>query len=71
MVVKITITIGVDDANGLVGTAGQPLNEAGLYTAESDVGGYSGDFALFARVTFPTLLKDNTRRLQFVWYLFL
>jgi hypothetical protein len=70
MVIKITTTIGVDDANGS-SPAGQPLNEAGLYTAESSAGGYAGDFALFARVTFPTLLKDNTRRLQFVWYLFL
>ena len=71
MVVKITITIGVDDANGKTGSSGQPLNEAGLYTSASDVGGYTGPFALFARVTFPTLLKDSTRRLQFVWYLFL
>jgi len=68
MVVKITVTIGINDANG---DGNQPLNEAGLYTAASDAGGYSGDFALFARVTFPTLLKDSTRRLQFVWYLFL
>jgi len=65
LVVKISISIGIDDANG------KTINEAGLYTAASDSGMYSGDFALFARVTFPTLLKDSSRRLQFVWYLFL
>ncbi len=69
IVIKISTVIGIDDANG-TNPAGQPLNEAGLYTAASDQGLYDGDFALFARVTFPTLLKDSTRRLQFVWYLF-
>jgi len=69
IVIRISTIVGIDDANGsLIG--GQPINEAGLYTATSDAGSHSGDFALFARVTFPTLLKDSTRRLQFVWYLF-
>jgi len=70
IVLKISTVINVNDANGTL-LQGQALNEAGLYTAESNVAGYNGDFALFARVTFPTLLKDNTRRLQFVWYLFI
>lgn len=69
IVIKLSIVVGVDDANG-TGVSGQGINEAGLYTAESSSGGYSGDFALFARVTFPTLLKESSRRLQFVWYLF-
>jgi hypothetical protein len=69
MVIKISTIIGIDDANGTA-LSGQAINEAGLYTAASDIGGYAGPFALFARVTFPTLLKDSTRRLQFVWYLF-
>ncbi len=69
MIIRISTIIGIDDANGAA-IAGQPINEAGLYTAASDVGGYAGPFSLFARVTFPTLLKDITRRLQFVWYLF-
>jgi hypothetical protein len=64
LVLKITTTIGVDDAND------ERLSEAGLFTSESDEGGWSGDFALFARVTFPTLIKDATRRLIFVWYLY-
>jgi hypothetical protein len=69
IVIKIVTTIGVADANGTSST-GQAINEAGLYTAESSAPGYGGPFALFARVTFPTLLKDSTRRLQFAWYLF-
>lgn len=71
IVIKISTIIGIDDANGVGATSGQAINEAGLYTAASRVGGYNGDFALFARFTFPTLLKDNSRRLQFVWYLFI
>jgi len=74
MVIKITTVIGVADGNGTA-VGGQAINEAGLYTAESNAGGYgyreSDKFALFARVTYPTLLKDSTRRLQFVWYLFI
>jgi len=69
IVIKVTTVIGSGDGNG-ISVSGQAINEAGLYTAASNVGGYAGSFALFARVTFPTLLKDSTRRLQFVWYLF-
>ena len=64
LVLKITTTIGIDDAND------ERLSEAGLFTAESNSGGYSGTFSLFARVTFPTIIKDATRRLIFVWYLY-
>ena len=68
LVLKITTTIGIDDAND------ERLSEAGLFTAESNSGGYTpvspAAFALFARVTFPTIIKDATRRLIFVWYLY-
>jgi hypothetical protein len=64
LVIQITTTIGVSDANGY------QLSEAGLFTAESNVGGYSGNFTLFARVTFPSLIKTVDRRLIFVWYLY-
>ena len=64
LVIKITTNIGVDDANG------NQLSEAGLYTAASDSGGYSGPFALFARVTFPSIIKTSDRRLIFRWYLY-
>ena len=64
LVVQITTTIGPNDANGYT------LNEAGLFSAESSNGGYSGHFTLFARVTFPSLIKTTDRRLIFVWYLY-
>jgi hypothetical protein len=64
LVIKITTTVGISDANN------ERLSEAGLFTAESNAGGWGGTFTLFARVTFPTLIKDNTRRLIFVWFLY-
>lgn len=64
LILKITVTLTVNDANG------EQLSEAGLYTAESAAGGYSGQFSLFARVTFPTIVKDSSRRIVFVWYLY-
>ena len=64
LVLKITVTIGVDDANG------QQISEAGLFTATSDAGGHTGNFYLFARVTFSTIVKTSDRRLVFVWYLY-
>ena len=65
LVVKITTTIGTDDANG------SQISEAGLYSAASRSGGYGGNFSLFARVTFPSMVKTSDRRLIFVWYLYL
>jgi hypothetical protein len=64
LVIKITVTIGIDDANSY------QLSEAGLYTAESSAGGYSGSFNLFSRVTFPSLIKTADRRLIFRWFLY-
>jgi len=64
LVIQIQTTIGVNDANGY------QLSEAGLFSAESNVGGYDGNFTLFSRVTFPSLIKTADRRLIFVWYLF-
>lgn len=64
LVVKITITVGIDDANG------NQLSEAGLYTAASSSGGYSGNFNIFSRVTFPSIVKTSDRRVIFNWYLY-
>jgi hypothetical protein len=64
LTLKVTVTIGVDDANG------SQISEAGLFTAISDAGGWSGDFYLFARVTFSSIVKTSDRRLVFVWYLY-
>jgi len=64
LILKITITIGVNDANG------EQLSEAGLFTNESKSGGASGNFTIFSRVTFPSIVKTADRRLIFVWYLY-
>lgn len=64
LVAKVTINVGVDDANGYA------LSEAGLYTAASTSGGYAGPFNLYAKVTFSSVVKTSTRQLIFVWYLY-
>lgn len=64
LVIKITVTVGTDDANG------KQLSEAGLFTAESSSGGYSGNFTIFSRVTFPSIVKTSDRRIIFNWYLY-
>jgi hypothetical protein len=64
LVGKITTTLGTALGNG------QQISEAGLYTAESRNPGYSGQFSLFARVTFPTLIKTVDRRIIFIWYIY-
>ena len=68
LVIKITTVIGINDANG------NQLSEAGLYAAESSLGGFGEDgdenFTLFSRVTFPSLIKTADRRLIFRWFLY-
>jgi len=61
---RVVTTLGSDDANG------HHISEAGLFTAESGAGGYTGPFHLFSRVTFPTIVKNTNRQLIFVWYLY-
>ena len=64
LIVKVTTTIGSDDSNGY------NLNEAGLYLSASSSGGHGVPFYLFSRVTFPTIVKDSSRQLMFVWYIY-
>jgi len=64
LIAKIITTIDTDDAND------EEISEAGLFTNLTNACGASGPFHLFARVTFPTILKTNVRRLTFVWYLY-
>jgi len=64
LVVNITTTISAYDGNGY------QLSEAGLYLASDNSAGYSGDFWLFGRVTFPVIVKTDSRRLVFIWYLY-
>ena len=64
LIIKTQITVGADYANG------EQISEAGLFSAESALGGYTGQFSLFARVTFPSIVKTADRRLIFSWYLY-
>lgn len=64
LIMKVSTTIGAGDANGY------NLSEAGLFTSESNAGGYIGHFNLYARVTFPTIVKNSSRQLLFVWYVY-
>jgi len=64
LITRVQIIIGQNDAIGTM------ISEAGLFTASDDSGGYSGDFHLFARVTFPSIYKDSSRQLIFIWYIY-
>jgi len=64
LITRIMSTITIFDCNGY------NINEAGLFTAESGAGGYSGHFSLFARITFPTIVKTSSRQLVFIWYIY-
>jgi len=65
LIVKSTSRISLGDC------IDEHISEAGLFTSEGGpIAGYSGDFHLFSRVTFPPVVKTSTRQLLFVWYLF-
>ncbi len=64
LIARVTTTVGILDANGYT------LSEAGLYTASSNVGGYTGPFHLYAKVTFPSIVKTSSRHLIFIWYVY-
>jgi len=64
LIVKITVQIQQIDA------IGEQISECGLFSSLSDAGGYAGPFHLFARATFPTIVKTATRQLLVIWYLY-
>jgi hypothetical protein len=64
LIVKVTITVGASNGNGY------NLSEAGLFTAPSSSGGETGPFTIYARVTFPSIVKTSSRILTFIWYIF-
>jgi len=64
LILKVTTTISIDHANGY------NLSEAGLFTSNSTTGGHTGPFNIFSIVTFPSIVKDDTRQLVFYWYLY-
>lgn len=63
LITKVTTTISITDANG------NNLNEAALYVSD-DNSNAATNFSLFSRVTFPTIVKDASRSLVFVWYIY-
>jgi hypothetical protein len=62
LVIKIGFTVKTSDANG------KQLSEAGLFTAEDEVS--PSTFHLFARVTYPSIVKTSDRQLLYRWYLY-
>lgn len=64
LVAKATMVLTSADANGNI------INEAGLFTAPDNTGGFNGRFTIFSRVTFPSISKTETRQLVFVWYIY-
>ncbi|GIU69046.1 MAG: hypothetical protein KatS3mg002_0282 [Candidatus Woesearchaeota archaeon] len=68
LIAKVTINIDISYADGI------SFSEAGLFTsppdpADSTKGNPNGPFHLFARLTFPTVVKAS-RQIVFVWYLY-
>jgi len=65
LVLRITTTISAYYANN------KQLSEAALFSAASSLGGYTGQFTIFSRVTFPSIVKTSDRRLIFSWFLYI
>jgi len=65
LVIKTVTTVGASFAND------KQLSEAGLFSCESDLGGQDPrNYTIFARVTFPSIVKTSDRRLIFTWFLY-
>lgn len=64
LICKVTIIVGADYGNEY------NLSEAGLFTAPSSAGGETGPFTLYARITFPSIVKTSSRILTFIWYVY-
>jgi len=64
LICKTTIIVGADNGNGY------NLSEAGLFAAPSSAGGETGPFTLYARITFPSIVKTSSRILTFIWYVY-
>jgi len=65
LIAKTTSRISLADSDG------EHISEAGLYSsAGGPIPNYAGPFHLFSRVTFPPVVKVNTRQILFIWYLY-
>jgi len=69
LVAKTTIVFETTDANG---TSGQLISEAGLFAADATTTGstYNGPYTMMCHITFPQILKTNSRRLVIIWYIY-
>ena len=64
IILQTTSRISVSDCLGL------NISEAGLFSSVDNAPGATGPFHLFSRVTFPTMVKTETRQLLFIWYIY-
>lgn len=64
LIAKATLILESGDSNGY------NISEAGLFASPSSAGGSSGPFTIYARVTFPSIVKSVGRILTFIWYVF-
>ncbi|MGB9674578.1 MAG: hypothetical protein ACPLX8_00435, partial [Nanopusillaceae archaeon] len=49
---------------------GYNINEAGLFTSNSNEPALAKEFFLFSRITFPTVAKGPDIALQIIWYIY-
>ena len=66
LIVKVTTTIDTDECNF---EDYNDLSEAGLFASDTDDDSATR-WTLFARVTFSTIEKTESRSLQFTWYIY-
>jgi len=64
LIAQITITLTAQDCNGYI------VNEAALFTAPSNGGGLNTGFNMYAKVTFPSMPKIESRNIIFVWNIY-
>jgi hypothetical protein len=65
----VSATLDNDDCIDNQGN-GKEINEAALFVCDSTDAEISGPFYMYARITFPTIIKQNNRRLLINWRLY-
>jgi len=65
LIVKTISRVSLGDANG------SHISEAALFSAAGGpIPNHSGPFHMFSKITFPDVVKVNTRQLLFIWYIY-
>jgi len=65
LIVKTVSRVSLGDSNG------SHISEAGLFSSlNGPVPNHPGPFHMFSRVTFPTVVKVDTRQLLFIWFIY-